>query len=281
MPSKIDLTSDQVNNIVNLYLDGYSTVKISHYFNCRYNFIRKILKQQNISIRAKDECGRKLPINKHYFDNIDCEDKAYYLGFIFSDGCNYTNNGNYQITLTLNKRDIDIVTKYSTLIYEKEQITTSKDTVTCAIYSKHMSQVLESYGCTARKSLTLKFPTCVPDHLLHHFMRGYFDGDGCIYLGKQNNKIDGRVNIVSTMDFCKQYKEILWDKAGIKAYIHQDKRDLLRGNTITSILMVNGNKQVNKLYNFLYADANYYLERKREKFLKINQQLQTSTNLFL
>ena len=39
---------------------------------------------------------------------------------------------------------------------------------------------LEKHGCVENKSLILQFPTTVPEELMHHFIRGYFDGDGCI-----------------------------------------------------------------------------------------------------
>jgi len=43
-----------------------------------------------------------------------------------------------------------------------------------------MKDDLIALGCIPRKSLLLKFPTSnqVPEHLIRHFIRGYFDGDG-------------------------------------------------------------------------------------------------------
>lgn len=60
---------------------------------------------------------------------------------------------------------------------------------------------LKRLGCTEQKSLNLTFPTKeqVPPHLLHHFIRGYFDGDGSISL--YNN--DYHVSIVGTESFIK------------------------------------------------------------------------------
>lgn len=272
----IQLNDSETKDIIDLYLNGETTVSIGEKFKVSYNFIRKILKNNNITIRDQEECNRKIPINKHYFDQIDSEDKAYYLGFLFADGCNY-NNKIYQISLGLHKKDIQILKNYSNLIYNQEHLTQYKNMVICSIYSKHMSKVLESYGCTPRKSLTLKFPTCVPDNLLHHFMRGYFDGDGCIYLHRRDNKISAKINIVSTMDFCQQYKQILLQKTGLESYIYHDKRDLARGNHITSILTMGGNIKISKLYQYFYADSHYHLQRKHDKFLEVKDQLLTNS----
>ena len=48
---------------------------------------------------------------------------------------------------------------------------------------------LNKLGVVERKSLILTFPTeqQVPKHLMPHFIRGYFDGDGSVYKQKQGN----------------------------------------------------------------------------------------------
>eukprot|EP01083_Nonionella_stella_P269665 912656_1 len=47
-----------------------------------------------------------------------------------------------------------------------------------------MARDLIALGCTPRKSLTLKWPANMPDKFASHFVRGYFDGDGCIHYRK-------------------------------------------------------------------------------------------------
>lgn len=51
-----------------------------------------------------------------------------------------------------------------------------------ACYSKKSYTDLINKGCGINKSLILKFPdeTQVPQNLISHFIRGYFDGDGCV-----------------------------------------------------------------------------------------------------
>ena len=61
------------------------------------------------------------------------------------------------------------------------------------VQNKHLWNILNSYGCTPRKSLTLKFPDIKifkSKDLIRHFIRGYFDGDGCIsFSNKDHTKI--------------------------------------------------------------------------------------------
>jgi len=56
--------------------------------------------------------------------------------------------------------------------------------------SKHLWKTLNSYGCTPRKSLTLKFPNkniFKNENLIYDFIRGYFDGDGWITYRNQSH----------------------------------------------------------------------------------------------
>ena len=49
-----------------------------------------------------------------------------------------------------------------------------------SIRNDRLYEDLRKFGLKRRKSLTLKFSTHIKDQHLSHFIRGYFDGDGCI-----------------------------------------------------------------------------------------------------
>jgi intein/homing endonuclease len=96
--------------------------------------------------------------------------------------------------------------------------------------NKHFHETLISNGCTPQKSLTLKFPDIKMFsnyNLVVPFIRGYFDGDGCIthvYSGsKHKNKFVISASIVGTFDFLGQIKNIL-SKFNIHCNIYHDKR---------------------------------------------------------
>lgn len=48
--------------------------------------------------------------------------------------------------------------------------------------SDNMFVDLCKHGCVPNKSLILTFPRTIPDNLIHHFIRGYFDGDGSVFI---------------------------------------------------------------------------------------------------
>ena len=45
---------------------------------------------------------------------------------------------------------------------------------------------LNKHGCIQNKSLVLQFPT-ISNSLIPHFIRGYFDGDGSVFILNKKN----------------------------------------------------------------------------------------------
>lgn len=69
-----------------LYNSGLSTVKIGKMFGKHYSTVRNILINNGVKLRSNKINSRKYTINENYFKNIDTEEKAYWLGFIYADG---------------------------------------------------------------------------------------------------------------------------------------------------------------------------------------------------
>jgi intein/homing endonuclease len=69
-------------------------------------------------------------------------------------------------------------------LYANGKIYESAEGYRLRIGSKKLFSDLVKMGLTPRKSLTIKFPADIPNDCLGHFLRGYFDGDGCVFLQK-------------------------------------------------------------------------------------------------
>ena len=100
---KLNLTQDDINKIIDMFLNDVSMKVISKIYNCDEGTIRRILRDNEIDTSRKYYNFQKYKVNEFYFDNIDTEDKAYILGFIFADGCVHNN----LLTITLHKKDIN------------------------------------------------------------------------------------------------------------------------------------------------------------------------------
>lgn len=123
---------------------------------------------------------------------------AYVLGFIFADGAiQDVQKSSRTCYLTLSSNDKSILEQIRKVLGSKHKIyirkphfTTfpngkylSKEHFILRIGSKLLYNDLLKFGLTPRKSLTIKFPK-IPDKYLSYYLRGYFDGDGCLHLKK-------------------------------------------------------------------------------------------------
>lgn len=206
-----------------------------------------------------------------YFEQIDTEEKAYFLGLLYADG-NYYKKGNC-ISVSLEDKDREILDKFSNEVYinyrplqfVKAQTVNSKNQYSFRIHNIKIAKDLQNLGIAERKSLTLKFPTeeQIPKHLLNHFIRGYFDGDGGISFGKKQKQVT--ISFASTPEFLNSLKEILIQNCGV------NEVKLIKQNKKVNIASLNytGRGNANKIKMFLYQNSNIFLNRKKERFERL------------
>lgn len=279
------LTDEQKITIVTLYQTGeYSCNELGRIFNVQGQNIVGILKRRNITILANKY--RKYSLNEHYFDIIDTEQKAYFLGLLYADGCNHIKRGN--VIIGLQERDKNLLEKLnkelecSKPLYFKDQRSKNpnwQNTYILDIHSRKISDSLFKLGMIQAKSLTLKFPTNeqVPTNLIRPFLLGCMDGDGSfsIYDG---GKITPRVKIgfVSTLDFCLRFQEILKEEMNSNCSIGKRYKDR---DTTTRQLSISGNVQVMRVLDWLYKDSTIFLQRKYDKYISMKIELEKFVEL--
>jgi intein/homing endonuclease len=220
-------------------------------------------------------------MNELYFDKIDTQDKAYWLGFLYADG--YHSENWYKIGMALSVRDVDHIKLFCDFLkIEKEKIKTklpfkiniqgrtvhSDGTSSIQISNKHMSHSLSSLGLVSKKSLILKFPTenQVPLYLINHFVRGYFDGDGCLSKTKQNNVTRYGITILSSKDFCQSLLEMVNKELKINMCMWNNKGKI-------DVVHISGNRQVKKFTDWMYKDSIIQLKRKYEIYEELNDKM--------
>ena len=201
-------TNELYERIKCLYLSGYTQKKICYDLLISEVGIKNTLKRSGIEKRTQSESNQKYSRDSHYFDIIDTVNKAYILGLLYADGCNHRNHNS--ITICLQEDDVQILKDIKDdLRYEGPlRLDTSysknpnhKNQYVLCINDKHMSEQLEKLGVVNGKSLIINFPKFLDNDLISHFVRGYFDGDGCIYYDEKRSKC--RTSICGTYDFCK------------------------------------------------------------------------------
>lgn len=242
--------------IKNKYESGISLTKLAKIYNTTRGKLTRSLKKIGVEIINKHNT---LKFNEYYFDSIDTEEKAYWLGFIFADGCIMSNT--YSFELTLGLKDKNHIDKFIRSINYSGKIYTKKHSVSCCLRSKHLWTTLNNYGCTPKKSLTLNFPELTifkNRDLLIPFIRGYFDGDGCITQHIHPNIVSPHISLLGT----KKFLEELINNININGNFRHDKRH--SDNTFS----LNFCKESGiKFINLIYSNSNIYLDRKYSKFL--------------
>lgn len=123
-----------------LALQGKRVKEIAEELGIYYTTVSYILKSFNIKLS-------KAQFNEYVFDNIDTEEKAYWLGFIYADGC-ISDNGSLEIGLI----DKEHLEKFRKFLSSKNPIRTKhyKEYTSYSIMNKsrHLRDILMSYGCT-------------------------------------------------------------------------------------------------------------------------------------
>lgn len=270
--SKVIINKLDECQMVELYKSGMIIKDIANQFNIGEKRVSNILKQYNIKILPSYERQRKYSLNESYFDCIDTQDKAYLLGLLYADGC----NSNGHIAIRLQERDKDILDKMNIALGSDRPlrfIDYSSRSEYCQnqysleIVNQYMSNQLSLLGMIPNKSLVLEFPQWMNEELYSHFIRGYFDGDGYV----SNNYNNAKLSIVSTKSFCEKVKDILYKDIGINACIYLCHKN---ESTTTRTLQISGRNQIKKFLNYIYHNANLYLNRK----YNIYQSLYTDKN---
>jgi hypothetical protein len=126
--------------------------------------------------------------------------------------------------------------------------------------SKKMVNDLANLGVTPNKTFTLQYPT-INETLEKHFLRGYFDGDGCIRVSedKRDKSKRGDLRIVSgSLDILNKINErmnVLFGTNINKLYGPKDKDFKYIGWA--------GMTDIEKIYHGFYDNSVLFLNRKK------------------
>jgi hypothetical protein len=270
---------EDMENIKRLYEEKQTIRIISRLYHVRDTTISKILKSFGCDTNRHNSfyytseqlaTNRKYACNFDYFENIDTRTKAYWLGFLFADGCvldkrneKRTSKGK-TLTFTLKEEDLYMIQLFRDCLGSNHPIRKKSihlgDKVFYAysydIGSVKMCDDLIALGCTPRKSLTLRYPEKLSDEFFSDFARGYFDGDGCVSYDLEHKRTF--VAFDGTFEFLSVMKEKL-EGFGIKSgAVMRDKRNKANALRIS-------NYDIHKFYDLLYGTAEYHLGRKVDK----------------
>lgn len=216
----------------------------------------------------------KYYVNQDYFQIIDNEWKAYWLGFLYADG--WVDLDKSMLGLTIAIKDEAHIKKFKESLQSTNKLyyTKPKDVmingnfghgtggVSIRISNKKIVENLIDLGCLEHKTYCMKFPgfNQVPKKYMRHFIRGYFDGDGWVSI-LAKNKVPS-IGFVGCPEFILELKDFLIDELNITNIKPSQKK-----NVFSIEIDWSGFVDVEKLFNYMYNGANIFLDR---KFNKLN-----------
>lgn len=272
----------QIKEICKRYKAGESINDIAAKTGHGSKTIQQLLIKNGFTIRVAGEHSIRYKINKYFFDIIDTEEKAYWLGFLYADGnVRYKGDGKNRrsnmMQICLAPVDTHHVEALRKALGSTHPIVNDRSGPRLIVCNQYLAWALEDLGMMPRKSLTLTFPSLsqVPLKFVRHFIRGYFDGDGCITAStNKKGETHWNFNIISTKPFLEVLRDHLVKYGLPRTSLCQEKRS---GNGKIFTLRIGGyvprfrmrdaqTCSALKLYHFLYDDATVWLDRKRDRF---------------
>lgn len=212
---------------------------------------------------------KKYQINELFFENIDTKEKAYFLGLMMSDG----SVSNKTMIISLQEKDKVILEKFKTnieytgpLALQISKNINHQNSSILRIYSKELVESLSNLGCGKRKTYKLRFPN-IKEEFYSHFIRGYFDGDGCI----TEKKSGYYFSITGNKNFLLDLNNILSKCINIGPCKISRKN---KSSELFGAIQYSKNSDLIKIREYLYKHCeDLYIDRKYNKFFQIEEKV--------
>ena len=268
---KIELNKEQIEILKQQYYEGIAKTKIAKNIKCSVTVVNRTIEELQLEQRSSNRVNKR--IIDDYFSVIDSQDKAYWLGFLFTDGSVDHYRASGRIRLQLQEADKEILEKFKEdlqldcqIIYDKRANSTC-----CSVEftSEQMFNDLEKYGIVPRKTyVTEHIPyELIPSEYLYAFILGLYDGDGGLSCSA-NFSTDVAIQFTSYHESIVKEFQYLIDNY----ILHKEKSNQVFFTSAWHTAW-RGRLQVLKILDTLYANSNHHLKRKYDKYLALKNSL--------
>jgi predicted DNA-binding protein YlxM (UPF0122 family) len=256
------------DKIIALYSQGTEVKVIANELGVDYSSVFNVLNRRGIELKRWDnKTWRKYQIGREdYFEVIDSEEKAYFLGYLMADG--YV-QGDRRVGMSLQARDIEVLEYLKAAIQSTAPIKPKVaklrgkefPQVQFAMCSIRLTQDLARWGIIERKSWNAVYPELPDDPKLHAgFIRGFWDGDGSVIPSTKIISISGTHLMIQSV------------AATLTAYADASRHNRIRPHAkspSSSELRYSHRGTLKAIYEFLYQDATVFLKRKHQRWIEL------------
>lgn len=237
--------------VIDRYKSGFSCQQIAEDYNVTIHTITNLLEKNNI---PRDNIYHNKDLIEDYWECINSYDKAYFLGFMLTDGNVYNNF----VRLQLSSKDIDILKVFAEKTNNSNKIESDKRNLASFGVKRNKWVVdLSKYGVVANKTASVEFPD-IPKEFIPDLIRGFIDGDGWISYKSHQVGFCGNEKLVT------QVRDFLVSELGVFKVSVLHTEENLWQVTWASI------NDIKLIGNYIYNSKNdCYLQRKYDNWVKI------------
>ena len=259
MPAR-NFTDSEEEQIAKIYLAGHSARAIACVYGLNHHIsIVSALGRQSVKQRSPAERNRIYQLNPHVFDEIDNEGAAYWLGFLYADGCVRKRS----LQVALKRQDREQLVKLKAFLASESPIkgTTVGASNTDRRYNQafflvtdqHLTSRLRQLGVVTDRPDHRPMIEQTPANLWHHLVRGYFDGDGS-------------ARKAPSIVFCGSKPLLTWIRDTVAQPADTNPNLTITKHIISDLyyLYFSGRKVALRVADYLYKDATVWLARKRQ-----------------
>lgn len=250
------------DSVVNDYVNGMSGPKIAKKYSIHVGTVYNIVRRSGSSVRSNSVNSRRYKINHDYFESIDDQNKAYWLGLLAADGHVIRN----QVIITQKDPDheyLKIFAKDMNSDYEVKMYDGKTSYGNCrygklVVTSSKMNSDLKKLGIIERKSLDLK-PPPIDSSMFPSYIRGYFDGDGSASLGSHLPRIRfcGTEEMLEWISVQLNANKIFWSKR------YDDEKN-------NYMIEISRKADLITSTDYMYNDATRYYDRKYKRLVQFH-----------
>lgn len=203
------LTESDENLLLSMYYDNIKFDKMIELTKLPNRKVRKFFKDKGLGL------VKRYTLNESYFDTIDTSKKAYWLGYLWTDG--FVGSGKYS-NIVLSSIDENVIDEFNKdlsfngINYKKIDKTRKTSFGDNPLYetrfsSKTMAESLRSHNIVSgRKEDTFIDLENIPPKELEYLLFGMIDGDGSVE-SRNNNVIT--VQLYATSNNTKEYLKLV------------------------------------------------------------------------
>jgi hypothetical protein len=266
------LTDAERATAVEKYLAGESAPTVAEQLGVTSPAIYLALEKSGVPRRLNSDYSKEEAIRHDFFRKIDTREKAYWLGFLLTDGC-VTREG--EIIISLKGSDAAHLELWRKAVGSKRKITVSGkpksfegynwfcETARFVIKSDRMAADLFGLGVTPAKTGHTIYPKQIPAEFEADFWRGAVDGDGWLCWVKSGKRQQLVLGFTGDLPVVQAFRSFVVRNTPTAAQVTRNGLKLSKFQVTDTFAYT--------VADVLYREAPVYLHRKHNVFVNAQQ----------